>query len=426
MNFKNIYLIPLYFILIIFNLCSCGVDRWPEYAAQTAKDQWIYDVMSEDYLWYYTLPNSNSVNFFQAPSTFLQSIMYKDEDNMYSKVDTFYTTPLPSYGFEYILQKSNRNDTAYYALVNYVLPNSPASEADLKRGDWIITVNNKVITNSNASTLLESNGALELAVGKYETIPATEESSASWTVTETFTTELSAARSVVDNPVHYYTTITTATGVKVGYLVYGEFLAGTSSNPDLYNNQLIEMSNEFHQQGVTHFILDLRYNTGGSFIDSQLLASIIAPSEALGSTFATLTYNNKNSDKDNTMTYSQSLISGGANLNIRQGFIITSSSTSASVAGSFLNCLSPLQRWALVGANLSCWGMAAEQYINHDLSWAFSPIVCYVSNSENETGQTGTFKPNLSITETSNLSTFLPFGDPKETILSAVIDLIDN
>ena len=165
MNFKNIYLIPLYFILIIFNLCSCGVDRWPEYAAQTAKDQWIYDVMSEDYLWYYTLPNSNSVNFFQAPSAFLQSIMYKDEDNMYSKVDTFYTTPLPSYGFEYILQKSNRNDTAYYALVNYVLPNSPASESDLKRGDWIITMNNKVITNSNASKLLVSNRALELAVG---------------------------------------------------------------------------------------------------------------------------------------------------------------------------------------------------------------------------------------------------------------------
>ena len=117
MNFKNIYLIPIYFILIIFNLCSCGVDRWPEYANQTAKDQWIYDVMSEDYLWYYTLPNSNSVNFFQAPSTFLQSVMYRDEDNLYSKVDTFYSTPLPSYGFEYILEKSNSNDTAYYALV---------------------------------------------------------------------------------------------------------------------------------------------------------------------------------------------------------------------------------------------------------------------------------------------------------------------
>ena len=187
-----------------------------------------------------------------------------------------------------------------------------------------------------------------------------------------------------------------------------------------------ERSKEFHQQNVTHFTLDLRYNTGGSVSDSHCLASIIAPTEALGGTCASLTYNNKNSNKDNVMTYSQSLINGGANLNIRQGFIITSSSTSASVAGSFLNCLSPLQRWALVGSNLSCWGMASQQYINHDLSWTFSPIVCYVSNSENETGQTGTFKPNLSISETKDLSTFLPFGNPKETILSAVIDLIDN
>ena len=384
------------------------------------------DVMSEDYLWYYTLPNSNDVNFFQAPETFLQNIMYKDEDNKYSKVDTFYVNPLPSYGFEYILEKSNSNDTAYYALVKYVMPNSPASEANIKRGDWIMTVDGKVITNSNATTLLEPNGALELAVGKYETVPATEESSATWKVTETFTAALPAARSVTDNPVHYYTTITTETGIKIGYLVYSKFLAGTDNDPNIYNSQLIEMSNYFHQQGVTHFILDLRYNTGGSFIDSHLLASIIAPSEALGNTFATLTYNNKNSEKDNVMTYNQSILSGGANLNIQQGFIISSSSTSASVAGSFLNCLSPLQRWALVGSNLSCWGMAAQQYINYDLSWSLSPIVCYVSNSENETGQTGTFKPNLSISETKNLSTFLPFGDPKETILSAIIELIDN
>lgn len=426
MKVKNLYIKAICLLLFAINLYSCGVDRWSEYAVQTAKDEWIYNVMSENYLWNYTLPSSNSVNFFTAPAAFLQSILFKEEDNNYSKVDTFYNPPLPSYGFDYILQKSNSNDTAYYALVSYVLPDSPASEVDLKRGDWIMTVNNQVMTKANADELLAPNGEIELAIGKYETIEATDSTRASWTVVKTATAAISAARSVPDNPVHYYTTVTTPMGIKVGYLVYSEFLAGTKNDPELYNKMLLDMSNEFYQERITHFVLDLRYNTGGSFANTQLLASILAPSGALGSDFASLIYNEKNTSKNKVMTYDASLIAGGANLNIQQGFIITSSATSPSVAGSFLNCLSPLQRWALIGSNLSCWGVAAEQYINENLSWAVSPIVCYVENSEKETGQTGVFKPNVSIAETKDLSTFLPFGNPKETILSTIIDLIDN
>ena len=80
----------------------------------------------------------------------------------------------------------------------------------------------------------------------------------------------------------------------------------------------------------------------------------------------------------------------------------------------------------MVGSNITCWGMAAEQFNSSRFSWALSPIVCYVANSEDETSQGGTYRPNVSITETSNLSTFLPFGNPNETLLQAAIKLVDG
>ena len=264
MKIKKRLIRPLIVFVTIIQLVSCGVDRWPEYAKETARDQWIDSVMRENYLWYYTIPKSSSLNYFTAPSTFLQSILYKAEDNQYSYVDTLYYQPLPSYGFNYQLQKGTENDTAYYALVNYVLPNSPASDAGLERSDWIITVNNEVITSKNATKLLGTDDAMLLEIGKYETVPATEEDGvASWTVVKTGTTDVAAARSVVNNPIHYYTTITTATGIKLGYLVYSKFEAGTLTDSDVYTKQLLEISNYFANEGVTHFALDLRYNSGG-------------------------------------------------------------------------------------------------------------------------------------------------------------------
>ncbi len=426
MKFKHQILIFFFIISSIVSFIGCGVDRWPEYASQTERDQWIDSVMRENYLWYNTIPSSKTLNYFLPPANFLQSLLYKAQDNNYSKVDTIYIDPLPTYGFNYILQKNPASDTAYYALINYVLPQSPASDAGLERGNWIMEVNNTLITKKNESKLLKSFEALNLTLGEYTIIPATETEKQSWTVKETKDVEVATIRPVEINPIHYYTTITTPTGVRLGYLVYNEFLAGTFQNPEKYNQQLLEISKYFAGQNITHFVLDLRYNTGGSFDCSQLLATILAPQHALGTTYATLTYNDIKSDKNKSVTYDPDLIKEGNNLNIQQGFIISSSQTSPSIAGVFLNCINPLKRWALVGTSINCWGVATEFFDNRNLYWGVSPVVCFVENSENITGQNGSFKPNVSITETSNLSTFLPFGNPQETLLNEVINMIDG
>jgi hypothetical protein len=414
-------------IVAIVTLASCGEDRWPEYAALTEKDQWIYDIMQENYLWSDEMPSSDNLNFFSAPSTFLQSILYKAEDNNYSTVDTVETDSSISYGFSYNLTLRATGDSIYYALVTRVTPDSPASEAGLERGNYIMLVDGDSITKSNSETLLDSGKEMKLTIGKYSTT-TDEESNTVSQVTKSGTVEMAAARAVEEDVVGNYTVVTTPKGIKVGYLLYNKFKAGTDSDSEKYNNQLREASNYFAQYGISYLVVDLRYNSGGSFADSQLLASIIAPLNAInsGSTYATLTYNQKRSAENTTLTYSNSLIGSGTNLNIAQGIFLTGSQTSASVVGCFMNCLSTFECWALIGSSVTCWGVATERIYSEDLQWEINPVVCSVTNSNGETGAGGTFSPNVSVSETSDMSRYLPLGNPDEALLHAAIQLIDG
>ena len=322
------------------------------------------------------------------------------------------------------------NDTASYALVSYVLPDSPASDAGLERGDWITKVNGEYLTSRNLTSALNSGIAMDITIGKYtvETTEVDGETVTKTSITETGTAELAAIRPVEDNPIHYYTVLTTDIGIKLGYMVYSRFENGTYSDPYKYANQLRSISNYFAQEGITHFILDLRYNTGGDFESTQLLASLLAPAYEVHSNgvYARQEYNDLLTSRNGDITYNTEVIGSGSNMNIVQGFIISSSSTSPSVAGTFLNCLSPLKCWGMVGSTLKCWGFATERFTSPRFTWAVNPVVCSVENSNGDTGENGTFSPNVTATETSNLANFLPFGNPKETLLNAVITLIDG
>lgn len=143
---RKIILIPALVIVFISGFFSCGVDRWPEYAHQTALDTWLLDIMQQNYLWYQELPSYNDVNLFLEPDQFLSKV--KSKNDSYSFVDSIMETPLPTYGFDYSLVRSADIDTAYNALITYVIPGSPAAEAGLVRGDWIMKVDTSYISKN--------------------------------------------------------------------------------------------------------------------------------------------------------------------------------------------------------------------------------------------------------------------------------------
>ena len=220
---RKIILIPALSIVFISGFFSCGVDRWPEYAHQTALDTWMYDIMQQNYLWYQDLPSYDDVNLFLEPASFLSKV--KSKKDSYSFVDSVMEAPLPTYGFDYSLVRNPDIDTAYNALITYVIPGSPAA-AVLKRGDWIVKVDTSYISKKYEAQLLQGTGPLEITLGKYQKVPPTEppvegeeEEDIYRVVPVGDPVEMGAAVSLVDNPIHCKNILTLTDGSVVGYLM---------------------------------------------------------------------------------------------------------------------------------------------------------------------------------------------------------------
>lgn len=106
---------------------------------------------------------------------------------------------------------------------------------------------------------------------------------------------------------------------------------------------------------------------------AQLLASLLAPKEAVGHIFAELKYNDKQSYKDFSLLFDPDLIGSGVNMNIEGGYILTSSTTTG-VAGTFYDCLYPVANWEILGAALPSTGVATESFINPKHGWSLNPV----------------------------------------------------
>lgn len=433
-NLRKIILIPALIMVSISSFISCGVDRWPEYAHQTALDSWIYDIMQQNYLWYEALPTYDEVNLFQEPAAFLSKV--KISQDSYSFVDSVMDAPLPTYGFDYTLVRSIVNDTAYNALITYVIPDSPAADAGLKRGNWIMKVDTSYISRRYETQLLQGTQAVELTLGEWKEVEIESEIEGE-DPTKVFMVvpiegepvEMPAARVVEDNPVHKYEILSaTENGreIKVGYLMYNSFIAGTRTEPQKYNNELRRVSQEFATADVERVILDLRYNAGGTIDCVQLLGTILTSASRLNEPMAFLQYNNKNTDRDTTLIFDEKVLESGVNLN-QSGLFVITSATTAGAPEMLIHSLSVENVYPIVSIGSATKGqnVATEQFINEEFRWSVNPVVSTVYNAEHDSYGSYTPHPDLRISD-NNYSEFLPFGDPNERLLKVAIGVIEG
>lgn len=282
--------------------------------------------------------------------------------------------PLPTYGFDYSLVRNPDIDTAYNALITYVIPGSPAA-AVLKRGDWIVKVDTSYISKKYEAQLLQGTGPLEITLGKYQKVPPTEppvegeeEEDIYRVVPVGDPVEMGAAVSLVDNPIHCKKILTLTDGSEVGYLMYNSFTAGTKDNPEKYNTELREWSDELAQKNIHQVILDLRYNKGGSIDCTQLLSTILVSSFYLGQTMAFLEYNDKNTAKDATLIFNSDLLgtSGGKNLDLTTLIVLISGETAGAPEMLMHSLNGKIQQLIAIGSSTKGQNVATEQFINEE------------------------------------------------------------
>lgn len=286
----------------------------PDEPEQVQVNKWTYKILENYYLWNQEIKNINP-NYDTDYQSFLKNTLssltvntldghtYTDGSrSFYSYIsrtpatraaavefEPTYGMRVAAYGFN-IRNSSGETTLRYFARIYYVTPDSPAAKAGLKRGDWIGRIDDKIISRSNFADinklLAENSASVKIRKCSFKANASGDGVVFSEDDAEKSITLSRAA--VEQNPIYIHKVLDIG-GRKVAYLMFNAFKRGFDDNDTAnhteYEEQLREVFRGFRSEGVSDMILDLRYNPGGFVATCQLLSSMIAPVEKLGTRF---------------------------------------------------------------------------------------------------------------------------------------------
>lgn len=416
-------------------LSSCGEDRTYQFEEKTGKNQWIYSIMNQWYLWNDEIPQMTTTQFFGDSETFFKKLLSKKDKYSYMETNEEEMTRSinlsSSYGIDFALYvdpvTNSKSAIERYARVLYILPDSPADKAGLKRGDWISAIGGEQLTTKNYLSLINGPATtITTSILRY-----TGNETMIWE--EGSTVEMEASRHMEDNP-FYVDSIYHIRGKKIAYLMYNRFSTGPddTGNETQYNAEMRSIFANFKKAEVDDFILDLRYNPGGYLSCAQVLASLLTPEQAFGKIFCTLKFNENNASRNEAMMLDKSL-TGGANLNMKRLYIITSNLT-ASASESIINGLRPFmgeENIILIGTRTEGKNVASLAFNSSSYGFVLHPIVATVYNGNEESDYANGFAPTIEQDElkvdfdhAGYAIPLLPLGDANEILLNATLAVI--
>jgi C-terminal processing protease CtpA/Prc len=414
---------------------SCTVEEIPKPDTPTSGqdvNQWIEQTMRRYYLWEEEIPRSEQLDFGQDAESFFYSLLTRKDGKTQSGGSHYFYSSINrksnasstkayqgegySFGFEFQYYFI-RNLNMYALLVLYVIPASPAEQAGIKRGDWIVKINSRDVPGDAQSLLdaLDTSSPVTVAFGVAAKPGAAVNQK-----------KLTADK-VTDNPVFAGKTLTRGKR-KVAYLAYNHFTAGPTeeAGDEQFNNTLRETFRQFKAENPDEFVLDLRYNGGGLVSCARLLATMLAPASALNDVFCKLTYNGQEGSYSNTtLTLSADLLKpGGENLNLTRLYVITSQRT-ASASEAVINGLKPYlnSNLVIVGDTTEGKNVGSVTFDDDRYEWELHPIVSRLSNKAGFSDYAGGFPPDFFCDE-SEADTYYDLGDEREYMLNLILEHI--
>lgn len=343
-------------------------------------------------------------------------------------------------GLDFTIYQKDAGNINRIALINYVVPGSPAAAAGLKRGDVITKVNGAALTTGNYTHLFDNQFTI--------TIAATVQDTSTEIVTTDGKTVSITQSNVDENPIAFYKMYDYG-AKKIGYLVYNGFESD-------YNDELNATFAKMKADGVNELILDLRYNGGGSVESAEALAQMIT-GHFTGQPYLYSDFNDKHNNLDgfdnfkNTVQYynivdSEPVKTGEPvavnSLGLSRIFILQSVGT-ASASELTINCLGkyiPVTTigWESVGKFVGSITLfdspPTKDYPNDDWTnyehrnkshnWKLRPIV--FSYYPKDMSKTMVTKPQITINPYDYFNTIKEFGDTSDPALKKALDMING
>ncbi|MEY4053927.1 MAG: hypothetical protein RL034_845, partial [Bacteroidota bacterium] len=134
---------------------------------------WIYETMNHYYYWSDSMPLKANTNLNLAPMDYFYTLLYQyDVVDRFSWIDSSAANLSnqlnginTALGIKLVPFTVPNSSTDLVFVIGYVLKNSPAERAGLKRGNIIMQVNGQTITYNNYSTILQGQ-TLTLGLGE--------------------------------------------------------------------------------------------------------------------------------------------------------------------------------------------------------------------------------------------------------------------
>jgi len=415
---KRIKIYLTCFLGCVLALASCIEEDAIAPSVQTVEiNEFIWEHMNNIYLW-----KDNISQFIEPereidPKALFEKMLYEPTDRWSFITDDYQELVNSLKGIEksfghqfklYFLPNSNN----IAGIVKYVVPESPADLAGIKRGDLFYQVDGINLNSDNYRALLFESDSYALTFGEIDLdgkLVANDEIQLN-------------AEVIAKNPILLHKTIDFG-GSKIGYLSYNQFIND-------YNDELISVFKDFKNTGVKDLVLDLRYNPGGSINTAILLSSMIVPSNVSTNkeVYSKLIWNDeimdyllqKEGEESGNLT--SRFVTPEVNLNLNRVFILISSN-SASASELVINCLDPYMEVILVGSDNTSGKYVGSITVNDedaDHGWAMQPIVLKTANSNGISDYVDGFAPEYFVEDDFDAE----LGTLDEDMLARAVEII--
>ena len=444
-------------LLISMAATSCKKKIDPSDSEEpVARDisQFIWNGMYDYYLWYTDVSKLNPATYptnsdwYRYLNSFDDDYEALFEDLLYQRgtTDRFswitddwvaleqgFSGISKTMGYEFGLSYYGSSNMIF-GFVQYVIPDSPADNAGISRGDLFVSVDGTLLNDVNYLSLLFGQESYLLGMADIEPGSLPEANGV--------THDLSAVV-LQENPVHHQEVIDLGNGEKAAYLVYNSFVSD-------FDMELNDAFAYFKSENVQHLILDLRYNGGGYISSAINLASMIYSTDDtklfsheqwndkleayLTSQFGSEYFDNYFASKLDTTTISYQTMPPLPDINcleMSSVYVLTSDRT-ASASELVINALEAYIDVIQVGdttygknvGSVTVKDYYTYDYLNPDHKWAMQPIVL---KSENALGSSDYFNglyPDFYARE--NIAELLPFGNQNDPLLSLALAQISG
>ena len=352
----------------------------------------VYDLMTDWYLWYDSMPFINKEDYTN-PESMMSAMRYLPRDiwsyvGLYEDFQSYFEEGVyEGHGFSYM------GDEAGNYWILFVYKNSDFYKAGVRRGWIILKVNGTTIPpQANLSDYMSETTDVFLFLKP-----------------DGSTVEITSTRKLITiNPVLHADTLH-VDGKIVGHIVFNSFIEPAIAELD-------SIFSSFKDLGVQELILDMRYNRGGQMNVAQKLASLIAGSSHAGKVFVEYIYNDKRHEENRDYLIQNEINS----LSLSELIVLTSGST-ASASEAIINGLKPYMTVTTIGSPTygKPVGMNVWRYADY---YVFVPVTFRLVNALGE----GDYYAGLPVDSNMDDGLEWDFSDRNEIYLKEAIYYLSN